>query len=364
MEYLLDVFLPIVGFLFGSLAGIFISLKGVPFIGVERPIQWAIGIYVGKSPVSISPHEAIANPVLTAADVTDIRARFVADPFIAVEGSRWYMFFEVLNDKTERGCIGLASSKDAVNWNYEKIVLDEPFHLSFPYVFSWESSWYMIPETSAARSIRLYKAKEFPNKWLLVSELLAGKEYADSAIFQFDDLWWLFSTTFNDLRLFHAKVPIGPWVEHPASPIASGDQTSRSGGRVLVLKDQILRYAQEVHPIYGRKLHGYEITKLTVDEYKERRVQRKAILGATGTGWNGGGMHHIDASPYRDGWIAAVDGRGSENFVFGRKQKISMREFVSRVRCLIDPEDKGSVSIFKSHVCEDLTRPKRLKSIL
>ena len=40
------------------------------------------------------------------------------------------------------------------------IVLAEPFHLSYPYVFEWQGSHYMIPESGAAKSVRLYRASE------------------------------------------------------------------------------------------------------------------------------------------------------------------------------------------------------------
>jgi len=61
------------------------------------------------------------NPVLTASDVTDREATFVADPFLFHEGSTWYMFFEVLSNLGEQ--IGLASSSDGLHWTYQQIVL-------------------------------------------------------------------------------------------------------------------------------------------------------------------------------------------------------------------------------------------------
>jgi hypothetical protein len=42
---------------------------------------WSIGIYTGDSLI-LTPPSQIKNPVLTAHDVTDVRALFVADPFM------------------------------------------------------------------------------------------------------------------------------------------------------------------------------------------------------------------------------------------------------------------------------------------
>ena len=87
------------------------------------------------------------NPVLTGADVTDRVANFVADPFIFHEGTSWYMFFEVeSNPNTEE--IGVATSSDGFNWTYQKIVLSDPsIILSYPYVFKFEGTYYMMPNT-------------------------------------------------------------------------------------------------------------------------------------------------------------------------------------------------------------------------
>jgi hypothetical protein len=61
---------------------------------------WSIGIYEGSDPFKMSPVTDIKNPVLTAKDVTDVDAIFVADPFIIADNNKYYMFFEVLNKKT------------------------------------------------------------------------------------------------------------------------------------------------------------------------------------------------------------------------------------------------------------------------
>ena len=61
----------------------------------KKENYWAIGIYRGLSPFEMGPDKKIRNPVLSAADVTDVIAEFVADPFMVWEGNTWYMFFEV-----------------------------------------------------------------------------------------------------------------------------------------------------------------------------------------------------------------------------------------------------------------------------
>src|SRR5262249_55013165 len=129
---------------------------------------WSIGIYQGKSPLTLAPALEINNPVLTHDSVSDAPAMFVADPFMLQAQGMWYMFFEVMNVQTGKGEIGLATSVNALRWRYQQIVLREPFHLSYPYVFQLENDYYMIPESYQANSIRLYKAVEFPTQWAAV----------------------------------------------------------------------------------------------------------------------------------------------------------------------------------------------------
>jgi len=107
---------------------------------------WAIGIYHGHSPIKLCPPSNISNPILSAKDITDISARFIADPFMIQNQSGYYLFFEVLNDKRDSGEIAYAFSKDLMQWQYRKVVLKERFHLSYPSVFFWEKRYYMIPE--------------------------------------------------------------------------------------------------------------------------------------------------------------------------------------------------------------------------
>ncbi len=85
------------------------------------------------------------------------------------------MFFEVLNRDCRKGEIGYAASKDGLSWTYQHIVLAEPFHLSYPYVFEWENNYYMIPEANSTESIRLYRATNFPRQWEHVTELRRGR---------------------------------------------------------------------------------------------------------------------------------------------------------------------------------------------
>ena len=96
---------------------------------------WSIGLYAGPDPVTLAPAPGISNPILTSGEVTDVPARFVADPFMIEREGQYHLFFELLNTKRKMGEIGHAVSDDLKAWRYTRVVLRERFHLSYPYVF-------------------------------------------------------------------------------------------------------------------------------------------------------------------------------------------------------------------------------------
>lgn len=294
-------------FIIGILTGYF---RGIPFIAY--PPLYAIGIYSGENPFTLSPDNSAHNPVITAKDVTDIQASFVADPFMINENNKWYMFFEVLNQKTNQGDIGLAISDDALSWNYQKIVLDEPYHLSYPFVFKHNNEMYLIPESSANYEIRLYKAKTFPTEWELEKVLLTGN-YVDPTIFQHNNHWWMFAGERHDiLHLFYADDLKGEWKKHPLSPLIVKDgNISRPSGRVILYNNNLYRFTQDCTPEYGMLVRAFKIEELSKTTYRESAVKENPVIYPIGgSGWNSRNMHHIDAHTINDNWIACVDGIG------------------------------------------------------
>lgn len=276
---------------------------------------WSIAIYTGTSPLDVNSTCANNKPALTYHDVTDVRADFVADPFMIQKDGGWYMFFEVLNHDTQRGQIAFATSEDGLQWTYRNIILDEPFHLSYPYVFEWENEYYMIPETHQARSVRLYKARTFPQQWEFVKTLIKDAELADASPVFHNHHWWLFAGAgqnwhSSELRLYHSKNLLGPWIEHTKSPIVHGNShIARPAGRILTREGKLYRLAQNCKPLYGQSVTAFEILQLTDIHYQEKTILRKPILKASGKSWNSIGMHHMDAHQISSGlWRACVDG--------------------------------------------------------
>jgi len=276
--------------------------------------MWEIGILRGASPLEWTPAAEGSNPILTARDITDVEADFVADPFMIRIDNLWHLFFEVLPKHTKVGQIGVAVSGDSVHWEYRGIALREPFHVSYPHVFAWEGEHYLIPETLQAGAVWLYKSTRFPFGWKREHALLRGR-FADPTIFRHNNRWWLFvcDTPYDhcSLRLFHAPDLMGAWEEHPASPIVENDcSCARPAGRVLASDGRLVRFAQDCRYQYGDRVWAFEITELRPARYVERRASLEPVISAGfWGGWETSRMHHIDAHSENSGaWMACVDG--------------------------------------------------------
>jgi hypothetical protein len=283
---------------------------------------WSIAIYSGASPLGLTPHPGAALPALTARDVSDIDALFVADPFMCQHGGEWLMFFEVWNSTLGRGEIGLARSRDLCAWAYDRIVLRAPHHLSYPLLVEWEGEIWLVPETRQAGEVALYRAMDFPYGWRRERTLLRG-DYADATPFQSAGRWWMFALEGTDtLTLHHARQLGDDWQPHRLHPLRAGDKSrTRPGGRLVSDAGRLFRLTQDGVPLYGSRLRAMEITRLTEGEYVETECPESPLLKAALRGWNSIAMHHLDAhcltpgklaqpgapeSPPR--WIGCVDG--------------------------------------------------------
>lgn len=273
---------------------------------------WSIGLYAGESPFNIK--ELKNNPVFSAEDINDLPVHFVADPFIIEYDKKYYIFFEMLNADTGRGEIGVAIGNNYKNYKYEGLALRETFHLSYPQVFEWNKTVYMIPESSDANAIRVYRATQFPRNWKYVMNLMEGKPFVDPTIFHFNNVWWLYTTYDEEyLRLYYSDDLLSnEWSEHPKSPVVGGNY-ARPAGRILRYQNRMYRFSQDNLTDYGNSVICFEIKQISKTEYNEVKLSNNPFLRPSGSGWNGEKIHHLDflkISP--DKWIVITDGFSNE----------------------------------------------------
>lgn len=279
--------------------------------------DWTISLLRGASPFALSPPDGFTPPLLHRSDLPGRRAAFVADPFGVRQDGRWYLFYEVLDRWRQRGHIEVSTSDDLRRWDHLGPVLREPFHLSYPQVIRHGADIYLVPEAQQSGAVRLYRASSFPTGWEHVADLLSGPVLLDATLFRSDGRWWMFADTSptrraGQLRLFGAPDLLGPWREHPASPVVRDDaRIARPAGPVVRADGSLIRLAQDCVHRYGDAVHALRIDALSDRHYRETEIAAPLLAGV-GHGWNATSMHHADLHRDTDGsWLAFVDGHAS-----------------------------------------------------
>lgn len=114
-----------------------------------------------------------------------------ADPFLAEEKGQFYVFCEMMDCKKSVGLLGAAPLNTSAD-TYIEPVAHLDCHTSYPNVFKWQNSWYMVPETCARKTIELYQAVRFPDRWEKIGVLAENLHAVDTTVFTLNDKLYAF----------------------------------------------------------------------------------------------------------------------------------------------------------------------------
>jgi len=235
--------------------------------------------------------------------------RFWADPHIIYRNDKYYIFHEEYLYDSGKGRIAVITMDSNGNYADPEVVLEKPYHLSYPYVFEYENEYYMIPETQATRTIQLFKCTEFPAKWEFQLNLMENIEAVDSTLVRHEGKWWLFAnvteyegaSSWDELFLYSSDDLFSTdWTPHPANPIVSDCKSARPAGRLFQQNGTLYRPSQNCSHRYGYGFNLAEVKQLNETSYKEDVVTRvepnwdKSIVG-THTFSRVNSLHVVDA---------------------------------------------------------------------
>ncbi|RDJ32161.1 MAG: hypothetical protein DWQ18_09425 [Crenarchaeota archaeon] len=207
--------------------------------------------------------------------------RFWADPFVLFRDNTYFVFFEefIYGDK---GNISYLTIDENEVISEPKRILEESYHMSYPYIFEYDNSIFMIPETHSNKTIDLYECIEFPSKWKFKKNLIKDIDAVDSTPLFFDNKWWIFTSVktnpylenWDDLFLFYSDDILSDnFISHPINPVVSDIQKSRSAGKIFFSQNKILRPSQNSSISYGGSISLNEINVLTPDDFKEKKIK-------------------------------------------------------------------------------------------
>ncbi len=268
-----------------------------------RAPHWRVGWRFVDGDGSI---DAMRHPASGWTDLPDDGHHFYADPFpIEVDG-RTYLFVEDFDHRVGRGVISVVEFDEHGPVGTPVRALTHDVHLSYPFVLEDAGELWMIPETSAAGTVELYRATDFPHHWTLDSVLLRDLDASDVTPFRHDGRWWLSATVrrggscSDALHLWYADSLRGPWTPHQHNPVVLDIASARPAGRVVDSRGRLLRPAQDGTAGYGSALTLTEIVRLDPEAYEQRSIGRLTA----GDQWPGRRLHTLN----RAGRLEVIDG--------------------------------------------------------
>jgi len=195
----------------------------------------------------------------------------------------YYVFIEESLNRRGKGHISVFVIDSDGNVGEPVKVLEQPYHLAYPHVFEWNGDYFMVPDTSEAGTISLYRCTEFPLKWEFSCHLLEGVKAFDTTLLQRDGIWWMFTnmveneggSDWDELFLFHSEyLESKKWIAHPLNPIVSDVTNARPAGAIFGQGDHLYRPAQDCGRRYGYAFQINEIVTLNESDYSEKTIAR------------------------------------------------------------------------------------------
>jgi hypothetical protein len=196
-------------------------------------------------------------------------------------------------------------------------VLEEPWHLSYPFVFAHNGQIWMVPESGDNKSVTLYRADPFPHRWVRETTLLEGVEASDATLMQHNGRFWMFAATrdgagswSDTLSIFSADDLHGPWVASPLNPVLVDAAAARPAGAMMMRHNKLWRPIQDCRTGYGKGIGLAEVLRLDEHGFEQRIVAN--LQGGPDGPWQrlhtlnrAGRLECVDGSAYSQ-WGASV----------------------------------------------------------
>ena len=207
--------------------------------------------------------------------IIPLSSGWIADPFLFEYQGEHYLFVEYVSGKKgEIAYYKFINNKPV----FQKVIISEPYHLSYPCVFTHGNNVYMIPESADNHSIDLYKAVSFPNTWEKVCQLAEGIYY-DTTYMSYQNKSYLITYSpkrhYFELGLF--SFDIDKRKIEKLSEIQYKENVGRPAGNVYVANNELIRPAQDCSRKYGENLFFYKVEGLNDGKFGETKIRTISV---------------------------------------------------------------------------------------
>lgn len=276
----------------------------------------------GADDFVLESHPSVTNPAITPDLITDQdNVYMVADPFVVKNGDTYYLFVEAQYDDGETLNIGVGNvtgvftSPDGITWTYlgKCTGLDAG---NYNQVLRLDDTndnlhgWYQMPHANTNTGW-LYWGYDFPLKWSKVKRLIT-ETMRDGTIFQWNGYWYILFSGLGSTPLYlyvSSNLLSVDFTAHPASPIQTGTDKCRPGGRPIIRPGVgVDVFLQKNDVTYGGGLRAFRLTDLTPTTCTITELANSPVLSASGidAAWNKDGMHQLDRINAN---VSLVDGK-------------------------------------------------------
>ncbi len=204
----------------------------------------------------------------------------VMDPFVFEHLGETYIFAELYDYLKGYGVIGYAkwTGKGFSKW---KAVIEENYHLSYPFIYSDQSgNVFIIPESYQNKSVYRYRAISFPDKWEKDEILMEDVQYVDTTILETSNSMFAFTYDIGNMpkELLLYKLEKGKFVIDSRRSISHDDAVARSGGRFFIHHGQLIRVSQDCAESYGRAIVFSYVATDFQNQYHERKIATFGLM--------------------------------------------------------------------------------------
>lgn len=230
---------------------------------------------------SYSKENIISSSIFRYKKLLPPKDKFWADPCVVFRNNKHYIFIEEYSYEKKRGHISVFEADDKMKFSTPVVILEKPYHLSYPFVFESHGQMYMIPESSGNKTIELYVSSDFPYQWKLCMNLMEDVYAVDTTICFHENKYWMFTniqenegaSTLDELFIFYADdLLTTEWHPHKKNPVVSDVRKARPAGKLFSVDGCLYRPSQDCSTRYGHKIIFNEILILDENHYEERMV--------------------------------------------------------------------------------------------
>lgn len=239
--------------------------------------KWTTGVLRARTAEIIGNIDFSIDPDAVDWIGAEGKNRYFADGFALRDDQQLLLLFEDYSYQRGKGIISACrySVRDGVAGEIN-CALEEPWHLSYPFIFVHENETYCIPEAKDHGSIELYRLDKPEMKLKHVRTLIRGVAAADPTLVMHNNDFYLFFTpahaTNVELHIWHSETLEGPYVPHQLNPVKADVANARPAGPFFRLDNKLYRPAQDCSHTYGGRVIINEVNILTGNAFLETPV--------------------------------------------------------------------------------------------